>query len=83
MIRGMLIILSFSFLVYREHKKKQVPLSPEMKRHTVLVAQVANHRELEIASFFKIARSIGFKDRGKLESHYGDISSKVKRMKPA
>ena len=57
-------------------------LIQEMKRHAVTVAIHANHSDLEIFQFLKVARSFGHKVRWELEASVDDnVESVVERKK--
>ncbi|XP_036369808.1 zinc finger protein 22-like [Octopus sinensis] len=49
-------------------------LTNEMKRHAVIVALIANHGDLEISRFLKVARSFVHKIRCELEKEDGNVS---------
>ena len=56
-------------------------LTQEMKRHAVIVALKAEHSDLEISRFLKVARSFVYKVRKELEAKNGNVSpvSKCKK----
>lgn len=56
-------------------------LTQEMKRHAVIVAIHAEHSDVEIARFLKVARSFVNKVRKELEASGGDVLSVAKRKK--
>ena len=56
-------------------------LTHEMKRHAVIVAIMAQHTDLQIAQFLKVARSFVYKVRKELEVSDGKISAVAKRKK--
>ncbi|XP_036370217.1 uncharacterized protein LOC118768217 [Octopus sinensis] len=56
-------------------------LTNEMKRHAVIVALIANHGDLEISRFLKVARSFVHKIRCELEKEDGNASPVSKRKK--
>lgn len=56
-------------------------LSQEMKKHAVIVAIYANHSDLEISQFLKVARSFVHKVRRELEAPDDDVENVAKRKK--
>ena len=48
-------------------------LTQEMKRHAVIVALQAEHSNLQIAQFLKVAQSFVFKICKELEDNDGDL----------
>ncbi|KPU74657.1 uncharacterized protein Dana_GF26712 [Drosophila ananassae] len=56
-------------------------LTQEMKRHAVIVALHAEHSDLEISTFLKVARSFVYKVRQELQSSGGNVKSTGKRKK--
>lgn len=56
-------------------------LTQEMKRHAVIVALHAQHSDVEIARFLKVARSFVHKVRKELEASAGQVSPVAKRKK--
>ncbi|XP_014473452.1 PREDICTED: uncharacterized protein LOC106743775 [Dinoponera quadriceps] len=56
-------------------------LTQKMKRHAVIVAIHANHSDLEISLFLKVARSFVIKVRRELEASDGNVESIAKSKK--
>jgi len=56
-------------------------LTQEMKRHAVIVAIHANHSDLKISRFLKVARFFVNKVRRELEVSDGNVESVAKRKK--
>ncbi|KYQ51498.1 hypothetical protein ALC60_09371 [Trachymyrmex zeteki] len=52
-----------------------------MKRHAVIIAIHANHSDLEISQFLKVARSFVHKVRRELEASDDNVKSIAKRKK--
>ena len=58
-----------------------INITQEMKRHAVIVAIMAEHSDLQIAQFLKVARSFVFKVLKELKDKNGQISPVAKRKK--
>ena len=56
-------------------------LTNEMKRHVVIMALKADHGDLEIARFLRVARSFVHKLRKELEKENDNVMSVSKRKK--
>ena len=56
-------------------------LTQEIKRQVVIVAIIAEHNDLQIAQFLKVARSFVFKVCKELEDNDGQISPVTKCKK--